>query len=65
MNVIRSLMVGLVAYVVAGDMLDALITGTATGDTIMTSIIPIAIAAGTVIASLGIGSLNSRSSGGA
>lgn len=54
MGIIQKIIEGLVSYVIADYAMDALITGTSSGELIMTTLVPIGIAAGVVIASLGL-----------
>ena len=51
-SALLTIVVGLVVYVVANELIDSLVTGTSTGDTLITSLLPLAIAIGVVLAGL-------------
>jgi hypothetical protein len=51
-NALLTIVVGLVTYIVANTLIDQLVTGTGTGDTLITNLLPLAIAVGVVLAAL-------------
>jgi hypothetical protein len=51
-NALLTIVVGLMVYVVANQLITTLITGTGTGDTLMQTLLPLAIAIGVVLAGL-------------
>jgi hypothetical protein len=51
-SALLTIVVGLVVYVVAGQLIESLVTGTGTGDTLIQDILPLAIAIGVVLAGL-------------
>jgi hypothetical protein len=51
-NALLSIIVGLVVYVVANELIGSLVTGTGTGDTLIQNLLPLAIAVGVVLAAL-------------
>jgi hypothetical protein len=44
MGTLKSILVAVIVYIVTGRLLDALITGTSTGDTLIVQIVPIVLA---------------------
>lgn len=51
-SALLTIVVGLVVYVVAGQLIDSLVTGTSNADKLIQSILPLAIAIGVVLAGL-------------
>jgi uncharacterized membrane protein YeaQ/YmgE (transglycosylase-associated protein family) len=51
-NALLTIVVGLVTYIVANTLIEQLVTGTGTGDTLITNLLPLAIAVGVVLAAL-------------
>jgi hypothetical protein len=51
-NALLTIVIGLMVYVVADKLITTLITGTGTGDTLMQTLLPLAIAIGVVLAGL-------------
>lgn len=51
-NALLTIVVGLVVYIVAGQLITSLITATAASDNLIKTILPLAIAIGVVLAGL-------------
>jgi hypothetical protein len=51
-SALLTIVVGLVVYVVANELITSLVTGTGTGDTLLQNLLPLAIAVGVVLAGL-------------
>jgi hypothetical protein len=51
-NALLTIVVGLVIYVVANELIGNLVTGTGTGDELIQNLLPLAIAVGVVLAAL-------------
>ena len=51
-NALLTIVVGLVVYVTASQLITSLVTGTGTGDTLIQTLLPLAIAIGVVLAGL-------------
>lgn len=51
-NALLTIVVGLVVYVAANELITSLVTGTGTGDTLIQDLLPLAIAIGVVLAGL-------------
>jgi hypothetical protein len=48
MGTLKSILIAVIVYIVTGRLLDALVTGTSTGDTLIVQIVPIVLALVTV-----------------
>ena len=51
---LKTIIYALVTYIVSNQLITSLVTGTTTGDTLITTILPIALAAGVLIVGLGL-----------
>jgi hypothetical protein len=52
MRLVKSLLIGIIGYIISNQLITSLVTGTSTGDTLIQQIVPIAVGVGVVWVSL-------------